>query len=582
MASSSLRLLRPYFAQRKLAVLVGLLSLILVDILQLLIPRVIKWAVDDMTAMNVDAGRLALYAVEIAAIAVVIGLFRYVWRNCLLGTSRRVEEGLRNRLFGHIQNLSAPYFDRTRTGDLMARASNDVQQVRMASGMGLVAFNDAVFLGSAAIAFMLAIDVRLTLYVLIPMPLIVVGTKIFTRKLHRRYQDVQSAFSDMTEAVRERFSGIRVIKAYSLEKREAVRFREVSQDYIDRNMRLARATSAFFPMMLLLTNGSLAIVLFLGGRQTILGTITPGDFAAFINYLGLLTWPMMAMGWVINLLQRGKASLDRIQEVLDSESDLSEPQQPRPFPQSRPDIVLERVSFAYPGYDEPALRSIGLEIPFGRTLGIVGPPGSGKTTLLNLLPRLYDVDSGRILIQGTDIRHFSLRQLRSSMAFVAQEPFLFAETIRENIAFGLNVPDEALQQAADRAALLPTIRSMPQGLDTLIGERGVILSGGQRQRLALARALLRDRPILLLDDPISQVDSETGQRIIDTLQSDRTERTMVIASHRLSALRSADVIISLSEGRVIEAGSHDELLASGGYYAQTWRLQQMEEELHAS
>jgi ATP-binding cassette subfamily B protein len=579
---SSLSLLRPYFAEKKAAVIIGLFSLILVDILQLIIPRVIKWAVDDITAMQAGSGQLAVYAGQIGLIAVFIGLFRYIWRNCLLGTSRRVEEGLRNTLFSHIQTLSAPFFDRTRTGDLMARASNDVQQVRMASGMGLVAFNDAIFLGSAAIGFMLAINVRLTLYVLIPMPLIVIGTRFFTKRLHSRYQKVQAAFSVMTEAVRERFAGIRLIKAYSLENRESQRFSSISDQYIETNVRLARATGAFFPMMLFLTNVSLAIVLFLGGRQTVLGSITPGDFVAFINYLGLLTWPMMAMGWVINLLQRGKASLDRIQEVLETEPDVRDPEQPARLPSNQPKIGFQAVSFRYPGDRHAVLQDIELDIPFGWTVGLVGPPGAGKTCLLNLIPRLYDLSSGSITFQNHDIRELSVRELRSLIAYVRQDPFLFAESVRENITFGSSVSDEQLARAIESAALTQTIDSLPHGLDTLIGERGVILSGGQKQRLALARALLLDRPVLLLDDPISQVDSETGQRIVANLQDQSRSRTTVIASHRLSALRGADIIVSLRSGRMAEAGSHQELMAAGGYYARTWRMQQMEEELYVS
>ena len=319
---SSLRLITPYFAENRVRILIGLLSLIVVDVLQLVIPRVIKWAVDDLTAMRAEAGQMLLYAVYICVMAALVGVFRYVWRLCLLGASRRVEQGLRDRLFSHLQTLPAAYFDRTRTGDLMAHATNDIQQIRMATGMGLVALNDAVVMGAAAIAFMAYIDPALTGVVLIPMPLIALGTRFFSRKMHRRYQTVQASFSDLTEIIRERFAGIRLIKAHHREAVEAARVEAASRAYVNENLRLVRITGAFFPMMLLFTNLSMALVLLVGGRQTILFAITPGDFVAFISYLGLLTWPMMALGWVTNLIQRGRASLERVDAILATTPDI--------------------------------------------------------------------------------------------------------------------------------------------------------------------------------------------------------------------------------------------------------------------
>ena len=557
-----------------------------VDLLQLYIPRIIKRAVDDLTALQIDARGLLLYAAGMTGIALLIGLFRYVWRRCLLGTSRRIEEGLRNRLFSHVQGLSAVYFDRTKTGDLMAHATNDLHQIRMAAGMGMVALNDAVVLGAAAIGFMLYINVHLTLLVLIPMPFIVLGTRFFSRKMHHRYQAVQAAFSDLTEVVRERFAGIRIIKAHGREAAETEKVRSVSRTYIDRNIQLVRIIGAFFPMMLFFSNMSLAILLYWGGRQTILQTISPGDFVAFISYLGLLTWPMMALGWVTNLIQRGRASLDRIDHILRTRPVIRDGRAPGPAGLIHGDLVFEQVTFCHRTETGDGgakiLDGIDLTVASGRIMGIVGPPGSGKTTLLNLIPRLYDPTGGRILLDGQDVRTLTLNHLRSHIAFMPQEPFLFSGTIRENILFGHPAATETqLEKAAEDAALLSTVNSFPQGFDTVVGEKGVILSGGQKQRIALARCLLKKTAVLILDDPVSQVDLTTGARIIHTIRSLARSRTVVIASHRLSAVRFADRIVSLDLGRVVEQGTHDQLIAADHYYARTFRLQETEEDLHA-
>jgi len=580
--TKSFSLIKPYFAEKKVLILIGLLSLMAVDGLQLFIPRIIKWAVDDLTGLQITPTGLTIYGLQIALIAVFMGIFRTIWRRCLLGTSRRVEEGLRNELFAHLQSLSVPYFDRTKTGDLMAHATNDIQQVRMAAGMGLVAINDAIFLGLATIGFMLYIHPLLTLLVLIPMPLIIIGTRLFTRRMHSRYQQVQASFSELTEAVRERFAGIRLIKAYGLEGYETSGLDGHSRDYIRENLKLVKLTGAFFPMMLLLTNVSMAVVLYFGGRLAILNSITTGDFVAFINYLGLLTWPMMAMGWVINLMQRGRASLDRIATILETPQEITGPEKALPLPSANPSLSLEGVSFAYGG-GRPVLEDISFVLQPGQTLGIVGPPGSGKSSLLQLLPRLYDPVRGTIRLDRTDICDLALADLRSLFAFVPQDPFLFSGTLRDNVTFGSKeVDEEELSTALKKAELGEAVESFPKGLDTLVGERGVILSGGQKQRAALARAFLVQSPIFVLDDPVSQVDVQTAHRIIKNIREIGTKKTMVISSHRLSAVRFADWIITLEQGRITEAGNHDDLIQARGFYSRTFGLQQLEEEFNAS
>jgi ATP-binding cassette subfamily B protein len=580
--------IKSYFKENLPRIAIGLASLIIVDVLQLFIPRIIKWTVDGLTALQIDLRQLLVYAIYMAIIAFLIGAFRYVWRRCLLGTSRRIEEGLRNRLFAHIQTLSASYFDRTQTGNLMAHATNDIQQIRMATGMGMVALNDAIVLGAAAIGFMLYINVTLTLFVLIPMPLITIFTRFFSKKMHHRYQRVQATFSDLTEVIRERFAGIRIIKAHNRNARETAQVESVSKDYIKENLGLVKIVGAFFPMMLLFTNLSLAIVLYLGGRQTIAMTITPGDFVAFISYLGLLTWPMMALGWVTNLIQRGRASLDRVNRILETRPEIKNQKQALMLGQPRGRVLFNEVDFAYNRAGDgngsaPVLAGISLTVEPGAVLGIVGPPGSGKTTLLSLIPRLYDVSRGGIFLDGKDIRTLKIDNLRSHIAFMPQEPFLFAGTIRQNISFDNPLIDEArLEEICRKAMLYDTIRAFPKGFDTVVGEKGVILSGGQKQRIALARCLLKEAAVVILDDPISQVDLETGTAMIDTIKSMVGQKTIIIVSHRISAVSFADQIIALEQGQMIEKGTHRDLITTQHYYAKAFQLQEYEAGVNAS
>jgi len=585
----SFQLILPYFRKNRLTIITGIACLILVDFLQLVIPRVIKWAIDDLTTFSITPTGLLMYALYILGIAIVMGGFRYVWRRCLIGTSREVEEGLRNQLFFHLQTLSATYFDHVKTGDLMAHATNDIQHIRMGVGMGMVALTDAIIMGAAAIGFMAYIHVQLTFYVLIPMPFIVMGTRFFSKKMHQRYQDVQAAFSDLTEAVRERFAGIRIVKAHHSEPIETARVDAVSREYIRQNIRLVKITSSLFPMMMFFSNISLAIILFLGGRHTIMAKITPGDFVAFISYLGLLTWPMMAMGWVTNLIQRGKASMDRINRIMEKLPDIADRTDDRRQTadgngQTTEDrgLQFDQVGFSYHANFQPALDRINFTVAPGVFLGITGPPGSGKSTLLHLIPRLYDVTQGRISLNQVDIRELPLPELRSRMALMPQEPFLFAGTIRDNIAFGNpRYSDADIIQAARNAALYDTIQAFPHGLDTVVGEKGVILSGGQKQRIALARCLIQSPALLILDDPISQVDTETGNTILKNLRTSAVARTLIIVSHRLSVLKPADLILVLDQGQIRESGTHSRLMASDAYYAKTLRLQEIEEELDA-
>jgi ATP-binding cassette subfamily B protein len=587
MRLKSLYLITPTLAANRTRIVIGLVCLIIVDILQLIIPRIIKNAVDDLTLYQTAAFELWRDAAAIVGIGLLIGGFRYIWRRNLLGTSRRVEKTLRNRLFSHVQALSPAYFDRTATGDLMAHATNDINQVRMATGMGMVALNDAVILGAAAVAFMAYINLRLTLLVLIPAPLIVFGTRYFSRQMHRRYQKVQQAFSELTEVVRERLTGIRIVKAYTWQHQASRAVLRASGRYVRRNVELVKITGAFMPMMLLLTNLSMAIVLLVGGRLAILQTITPGDFVAFISYLGLLTWPMMAMGWVTNLIQRGRASLDRLQVILETEALISDPPDGRDDLAAPFDLAVEGLDFHYAGRGAennaaPALEGISLAVAPGETIGLTGPPGSGKSTLLQLIPRLYDPVAGAIRINGFDLRTIRLATLRALVSLVPQEPFLFAASVRENITLGRAVPEEQLARVVDQAALTETLSYFPQGLETPVGEKGIVLSGGQKQRIVLARALLADSPFLLLDDPISQVDTATAEKMIAAIRSLKGQRTLLLVSQRLSALRHCDRIVVMDAGRIVATGDHATLARQPGYYADAWRRQAFQEERDAA
>ena len=575
-------LIKPYLRENLKPILFGFLFLILVDGLQLYIPRVVKRAIDDLAYYRADTEGLMQYAGIIVFVAILIGIFRYIWRRCLIGTSRRIEEGLRNRLFGHIQTLSASYFSRTSTGSLMAHATNDIKNVRMATGMGLVALTDAVFLGTMTIVFMFWINKTLTLFALIPMPFIVIFARVFSRIMHKRYKEVQGGFADVTEEVRERMAGIRIVKAYTREQESYDAVLKRSDNFVAQNIGLVRITGSFFPLMLLLTNASLIVVIYLGGRLTIQGVITPGDFVAFISYLGLLTWPMMALGWMTNLVQRGRASLDRIGAILSESPDIEDNGRVNPKSQVQGSLTFKDVSFIFPHRSEEVLNQVTLDLASGEMLGIAGPPGAGKTTFLNLIPRLYNSKSGTILLDGRDIRDYSLTFLRDQFSFMPQEPFLFEGTIRENILIGKpDATDDELIQAVKAASFYDTVNSFSDGFGTLVGEKGVILSGGQKQRVALARALLHDRPILLLDDPVSQVDTETESVIIETLNRLKGRKTIIVSSHRLSVFRYADRIAVFEEGSLTESGTHDDLMTIGGYYSRTQLLQETEEALDA-
>ena len=589
---NNFRPLQVYFVENRRALAVGVLSLLMVDFLQLMIPLIIKKAINLLVVQASGTGALLLkQGVMIGIIALLIALFRYVWRHLLLGHSRKVEQGLRNRLYGHIQTLSLSFFQNTKTGDVMARAINDINAVRMACGMGLVALVDGVVLGTAAIGFMMSIDWRLTLISLIPAPIVVVATRILANQMSSRFERVQKTFSDLTEQAREAFAGIRVIKAHQREGWAYDRMKVQGERYVGESMHLARTLALFFPLMALITNAGLAVVILLGGRYTILGTITPGDFVAFISYLNLLTWPIMAMGWVITLIQRGSASMRRINGILDAVPEIRDPDPLEGFTNGDGSaemssgapagaIAFKGLSFRYPGQTEQALTDVHLNIPSGETVAIVGRVGSGKTTLLQVIPRLLDVPDDTVFVGGRDIRKMPLATLRKKIGFVSQDVFIFSDTIRNNVAFGRDdVTDEALRQALGVAGILEEMEGLEQGVNTLLGERGITLSGGQRQRLTIARAIVGNFPILILDDALSMVDTRTEEGILNQILNLRQNRTNVIVSHRVSTIRRADRIFVFDRGRLKEEGTHESLISLGGIYGALYEEQLLGEAL---
>jgi ATP-binding cassette subfamily B multidrug efflux pump len=574
------RILVPYFRKNLRIISIGVGSLLLVDFLQLLIPRVIKLAVDDLTRYQATSSKLLTYAGMVLALALGIVIFRFVWRRCLFGHSRQVEEALRNRLFAHLQTLPFSYFDRANTGDLMAHATNDIQAVQLATGMGLVALTDTLVLGTAAIGFMLYINPTLTLIALLPMPFIALFARTISKIFHERFREVQASFSRLTERARENLAGIRAIKAYTQEEAEVSRFDQTGREYIAENLGMVKIGGLFSPMSLLFTNLSMALVLVVGGKLTILDTISTGDFVAFNSYLLLLTWPMMALGWMINLYQRGSASLGRIKTILDTPAEKDDSSELIKQSLAQGAIEGRGINFTYPGGQLPVLEDVYLRIKPGQLVGIVGRTGAGKSTLCQLLPRLYDISSGKLFLDGEEIHRYPLEELRRAIAMVSQDPFIFADTVRANISFGNpNAGMEEITKAAEAAHLLDEILALPQQFNTLLGERGVTLSGGQKQRLTLARALLLPTPLLILDDCFSSVDLETELAILSNLNRYFKGRTTLIASHRLEAMRAADVVFVLDQGRLLEQGTHDQLLDQGGLYASLYRRQKLEEEL---
>ncbi|MFZ0685391.1 MAG: ABC transporter ATP-binding protein [Terriglobales bacterium] len=589
MVPKKLRPLVPYLKRYRGGLIWGALCVLLTNALAVQFPQILRHATNDLNA-GITAQKLSKFALYIVCLFAAKGVFQFLTRWIVIGISRDIEFDLRNDLFAHLERLSFSYYQRNRTGDIMARATNDLNAVRNLLGPAIMYSANTVVFTAMAVSYMLKISPKLTMFAFLPLPVASIVIQYFGRRIHERFERIQAMFSDISARAQENFSGARVIRAYVQEQAEIAAFENANYEYIRRSLGLVRLMGMLWPTLELMLGIAIVIVLWLGGRQVLLGKMNVGDFVAFNTYMAQLMWPVIALGWVINIFQRGTASMSRIQEILSTQPDIAD--QPAAALHSRAtkpilgEVEFRNLNFAYDGV--PVLKDVNLRIPAGSSLAIVGPTGSGKTTLVNLIPRTYDAGPGSVLIDGIPIRQFPLDLLRRQIGFVPQETFLFSDTIRENIAYGIShevSQDEdepsldQIKAAAEAANIAQDIEGFPEGYNTTVGERGITLSGGQKQRTAIARALLRSPRILILDDALSSVDTQTEDKILNHLREIMRGRTTIFISHRVSTVRNADAIAVLHQGRVVELGTHDQLIARNGYYTDLYNKQMLEEEL---
>jgi len=575
-----LKLIYPYFKKNALKICLGILFMIMVDGAQLIIPQIVKGAIDTLSNGNFERSQLVLQCFYIVLLGLGMAILRYCWRNLLMGSARDVERGLRDDLFAHVLRMDAAFYDKVKTGDVMAHATSDINHVRMAFGFGLIALVDTILLGGTTLAILVWTHPKLTAIAMLPMPFLIYVTRTLGRKMHLHHTTAQESFSKLTEIVREGFFGIRIIKVFNFEGIISDKVATASKDYFNKNLKRAVITALLRPMLGFFFNLSTLVVIFYGGFLVMEQTLTTGELVAFLQYLGLLAWPIIAIGWMTNLYQRGMASLKRINTLLDVKPDVVSPVTPTNPDTISGNIRFRDIEFSYNG-GKPVLSNINLDIIPGSKIGISGPPGSGKTSLVQLIPRLYDPDKGQILLENAGIETIDLDYLRANIALMPQESFLFSGTIRENILMHRKISDAALDNIIRVCSLEQTLEKMDKGLETIVGERGITLSGGQKQRIALARTLIVEKPIIILDDPISQMDTDTASKVMSRLGRLNLAATIIVISHRISALAFCDQIYIIKDGKISHAGTHAELIEQDHFYRESYRVQQFEGAYHA-
>ena len=576
---SPLRRLFGYFARHKPALTLGAICVAASAGFSLLKPMIVGSAVNEL-AKAVSRGALVRYGMMLVGAAAFEGLFLFLQRRILIGESRRIEYEMRNDFYGHLQSLPVSYYQEQRTGDLLSRATNDLASVRLLIGPAVMHALSSLLVVIGAFVMMLRINSEMALLSLISVPVIVYMVQYFGQRIHVKYKAVQDYFGDISARVQENLAGVRVVRAFGRERAESQVFAAMNREYVGRNRTVIRLTALFYPGLHAMIGFLFGLIFFLGSREMIRGTLSIGSFIAFQLYLGRMVWPLIALGWVTNLFQRGMASMVRLHEVWSIQPDVRVDAGERVVAPIRGEIEIRNLTFSYAGSSRPTLRDINLHVRPGETVGIVGRTGSGKSTLLALITRTFEQPPGTIFIDGRPIESIPVSQLRQWIGAVPQETFLFSESIAENIRFGRReASSDDVQESAALAGLSTDVASFPQGLETIIGERGITLSGGQKQRTAIARALVRDPAILILDDALSAVDTSTEEQILRALREIRKGRTALIVSHRVSSVKDADTIIVIDDGRIVERGTHDALLAHDGYYANLYRRQTLEEEI---
>ena len=585
MLSKSLRLdprkrqlftLIPYLKKYQAKIIIGATMVLLTNIVAVVSPWILGNAIDRLY-LEVSRDILLYYASLLIAASAVEGLFRFLMRRILIGVSRNIEYDLRNDLFSHLQSLSPSFYQRNPTGDIMSRATNDLSAVRMVLGPGIMYSINTLFTAVLTISILVTLNLQLAILTLLPLLAVSVCVKYFGNQIHQRFERIQEQFATLTTLAQENVSGIRVVKAYNQEEAFIGRFQEANQDYVDRSLSLVRVWGVFNPLLTFLLGLSSVGLLWYGGRQVIQGSMTVGDFVAFMAYLSMLTWPTIALGWVINIFERGSASMGRMNQIFQSRPEIRD-ESSSTLSTLEGHIQVKNLTFSYNG--TPVLKNVSFEIPAGQTLAIVGRTGSGKSTLVNLLCRLYQVPEAGIFIDGSDINNIPLATLRTHIGYVPQETFLFSETVQQNIAFGRPEASlQSIQESAKISNIWPDIQEFPRKFETFVGERGITLSGGQKQRIAISRALLVNPRILILDDALSSVDTDTEEKILQGLAGEFTNRTVILISHRISTVKMADQILVLEKGEIVERGTHDELLKTEGHYATLYERQLLKKEL---